>query len=235
MEKVLITGGNRGLGYELVKVFYENNYEVFTVVRTDEAAEKIKHEFKQKCHPIVADLRFDDSKEKIKSALDMLTNEIDIIINNAGIPGREYEIEKVTTEEIEELLNIHCLGVIRSVQSTLGFLKNSANPRIINISSRLGSLSKMSSGEFSNRKFSYSYRIAKAAQNMFTISLNNELQSQGICVNAIHPGKLKTTSGSSDADLIPSEAAMRIFNWVTNLKISESGSFTQPFVEDWSW
>jgi NAD(P)-dependent dehydrogenase (short-subunit alcohol dehydrogenase family) len=70
---------------------------------------------------------------------------------------------------------------------------------------------------------------------MLTISLNNELQSQGICVNAIHPGKLKTTSGSSDADLIPSEAAMRIFNWVTDLKISESGSFAQPFVEDWAW
>jgi short-subunit dehydrogenase len=156
MGKVLITGGNRGLGYELVKVFHENDYEVFTVVRTNEAAEKIKHEFKQKCYPIVADLRFDDSKEKIKSALDMVTNEIDIVINNAGIPGREYEIEKVTTEEIEELLNIHCLGVIRTVQSTLGFLRNSANPRIINISSRLGSLSKMSSGEFSNRKFSYS-------------------------------------------------------------------------------
>ncbi|MBZ9689698.1 SDR family NAD(P)-dependent oxidoreductase [Clostridium estertheticum] len=235
MGKVLITGGNKGLGHELVRVFYENNYEVFTVVRTVEAAEELKYEFKQKCHPIVVDLRFDDSIEKIKSVLAKITTEIDIVINNAGVPGREYEIENVLAEEIEELLNIHCLGVVRTVQGTIDFLRNSTNPRIINISSRLGSLSKMSLGEFGSRNFSYSYRIAKAAQNMLTICLNNELKSQGICVNAIHPGKLKTTSGSSDADLNPNEAAERIFNWIETLKISDSGSFTQPFVGDWPW
>ncbi|WP_102400737.1 SDR family NAD(P)-dependent oxidoreductase [Haloimpatiens massiliensis] len=94
MGKVLITGGNRGLGYELVRVFYDNNYEIFTVVRTNEVAKKMKNDFKQKFYPIVADLRFDDSKKKISSILGMVTNEIDIVINNAGIPGREYEIEK---------------------------------------------------------------------------------------------------------------------------------------------
>lgn len=235
VRTVLITGANRGLGYELLKVFYYNNCVVFPLVRSEESANRLRKEFTNRCYPIVADIRSDDCKEIIKSTLENHTDKLDILINNAGIPGRAYQIENVSSGEVLDLLNVHCLGVIRTVQATIGFLENSTKPRIINVSSRLGSLSKMASGEFKNRNFSYSYRIAKAAQNMLTVCLDQEMKDLGICVVAIHPGKLKTYSGASDADMEPGEAARNIFNWVETLDINHSGIFVQPFTEQFQW
>ena len=74
-------------------------------------------------------------------------------------------------------------------------LAKSDHPRIINVSSRLGSLHKMAN-RVSARHFSYSYRIAKAAQNMLTLCLQQEFENKGISVTAIHPGKLKTDIGA---------------------------------------
>ena len=68
--------------------------------------------------------------------------------------------------------------------------------RVNNISSRLGSLHKMANKEFPQGEFSYSYRIAKAAQNMLTLCLQQEFADKGIRVTAIHPGKLKTDIGA---------------------------------------
>ncbi len=189
--KVLITGANRGLGYELLKVFHLKNYDVFPLVRSEESSHKLLSEFPHRCFPIVADIGLDSCKEIIKTTLDQHTKEIDIVINNAGISGKEYQIEKVTSEEMMNLINIHCLGVMRTVQGSLDFLSNSSNPRIINVSSRLGSLTKMVSDEFKDRYFSYSYRVAKASQNMLTVCLYQELRKKGIHVSAITSWKTK--------------------------------------------
>lgn len=233
--KVLITGANRGLGYELLKVYHANNYDVFPLVRSAESANELLKEFPQKCFPIIADIGLDSCKGIIKSTLEQYTREIDIVINNAGISGKEYQIEEVTSEEMLNLFNIHCLGVMRTVQGTLEFLNNSANPRIINVSSRLGSLTKMISDEFKDRYFSYSYKVAKASQNMLTVSLYQELRKKGIHVSTIHPGKLKTGTASNDADMEASEASLYIFNWIETLSMQQSGVFVEPNVGEMPW
>jgi NAD(P)-dependent dehydrogenase (short-subunit alcohol dehydrogenase family) len=232
---VLITGANRGLGYELLKVFHANNYVVFPLIRNNTALQRIREEFGERCYPIEGDVSLDSCKKSIESTIKKYTNKIDILINNAGIPGVEHQIDKVNTSEVYDLFNVHCLGIIRTVQATLPFLLNSSNPRIINVSSRLGSLSKMASGEFKDRQFSYSYRIAKAAQNMLSICLHNELNSKGVHVSAVHPGRLKTDSGSSDADMEASEAAEFIFKWIQTLNKENSCQYVQPFVTELKW
>lgn len=115
------------------------------------------------------------------------------------------------------------------------YLRKSGNPRVINISSRLGSLQKMSSGEFVNRNFSYSYRMAKAAQNMFTICLSQELEQSRIAVCAVHPGQLLTRGGSTDADTNPADAAHRLFEWAKGIDIGNTGQFVQPMAGDLPW
>ncbi|GAA0349451.1 NAD(P)-dependent dehydrogenase (short-subunit alcohol dehydrogenase family) [Bacillus horti] len=192
----MITGGNRGVGLELVRVFHENGHTVFPVVKRKESLVSLNEMFTDRCHPVLTDISKDEGIAEITSQFSFYANHLDIVINNAGIPGQTYEIEKVSTQELMDLYNIHCLGVVRTVQATLTYLRKSSNPRIINLSSRLGSLSKMSSGEFAKGKFSYSYRIAKAAQNMLTLCLNQELEDIPISVTAIHPGKLQTSSGA---------------------------------------
>lgn len=233
--KVLITGASRGLGYELLKEFYLSNYDIFPLVRSEESSRKLLSEFPHRCFPIVADIGLDSCKEIIKNTLEQHTKEIDIVINNAGISGKEYQIEKVTSEEVMNLINIHCLGVMRTVQGSLDFLNNSSNPRIINVSSRLGSLTKMVSDEFKDRYFSYSYRVAKASQNMLTVCLYQELRKKGIHVSAIHPGKLKTGTASADADMEATEAARYIFDLIESIKLQQSGMFVEPNIGEMPW
>ncbi|MED3476575.1 SDR family NAD(P)-dependent oxidoreductase [Bacillus thuringiensis] len=232
---VLITGASRGLGYELLKKFHTKNYFVFPLVRNDLDAKKIRSEFTDRCHLIQTDISLDSSKKTLEKEVTKFTDKLDIVINNAGIPGKEFEIAKVDLEEINELFNIHCLGVIRTVQATLPYLQKSLNPRIINVSSRLGSLSKMASDEFKNRKFSYSYRIAKASQNMLTICLHNELNPIGIHISAIHPGRLKTQSGASDANKEPFESAESIYEWIQTLNRHNSNQYVEPGIYEFQW
>lgn len=234
-KNILITGGSRGLGYELVKVFHSNNYKVFTIVRNKHASDKLNEDFSLNVFPIITDITSDGCIEVVKTKIKEHTDKIDILINNAGVPGTEWNINKVATQEVNDLFNVHCLGVIRIVQAALEFLVNSTNPKIINVSSRLGSLTKVASDEFKSINTSYSYRIAKAAQNMLTICMQQELKYQGIYVGAIHPGRLKTDSASSDADMEACEAAKNIFQWVEGLKVKDSIGFVQPLVGDLPW
>lgn len=88
----------------------------------------------------------------------------------------------------------------------------------------------MANKEFPQGQFSYSYRIAKAAQNMLTLCLQQELENKGIGVTAIHPGKLKTEIGAFDANLTPAEGAQNIYEWVIELNEGNSGRFIEPGV-----
>lgn len=235
MYKVLITGGNRGLGYELVKVFHQEGNEVFPVVRTSWAAKTLKTEFKKRIYPIVADIGLDKSEMIIKDRLNQLTDQLDILINNAGNSGKGNKIEAVSTEEVQEVFNVHCLGVIRTIKAASQFLERSSFPRVVNVSSRLGSLQMTANHEFAHLQTSYSYRIAKAAQNMLTICLNQELQPKGISVYAIHPGKLKTMHASPDADMEASTGAYNIYQWLAHIEKGTSGEFIQPGVGHLIW
>jgi len=233
-QTVCITGASKGLGFELAKLFYAHQYLVFPLVRTNTAANDLLKEM-PRCHPIVADVTEDACTDILKAALYAHTNVLDILINNAGIPGVAYQIAKVTTQETSELFNVHSLGVIRTVQAALSFLERSSVPRIINISSRLASLSKTASGEFYEGGFSYSYRMAKAAQNMLTLCLDQELRSKGIHVSAVHPGKLNTKCASHDANMDSKEAAEKIFAWCQVAGLHNSGYYVEPGMGKLPW
>ncbi|MGE7883630.1 SDR family NAD(P)-dependent oxidoreductase [Bacillus sp. NPDC094077] len=233
--KVFITGGNRGLGLQLVKVFHENGHIVYPLVRNRKAIEQLNKVFTSRCFPVLADLSDDESTECIKKQVEEYTEYIDLVINNAGIPGKETEVLHTNSEELMGLFNVHCLGVIRAIKGTYSALTKSNHPRIINVSSRLGSLHKMSGKEFPQGQFSYSYRIAKAAQNMLTLCLQQEFADKGIRVTAIHPGKLKTEIGAFDADMTPAEGAQNIYDWVIDSNEDVSGKFIEPGVGELKW
>ncbi|AOZ92563.1 SDR family NAD(P)-dependent oxidoreductase [Paenibacillus crassostreae] len=235
MKKILITGANRGLGYELLKVYINSGSIVYPLVRTRESAELLTQEFTINCYPIISDLNTDDSIYKIDNSLKEITTSIDILINNAGISGRGSLIEEVDTDEVNNLFNIHCLGPIRAVKGSIKYLRNSESPKIINISSRLGSLSRVASGEFNGMGFSYSYRMAKAAQNMLTICLSQELKNENIMVSAVHPGRLITRGGSPDSDTCPSVAAENIYMWISETNIESTGKYMEPNVKEIAW
>ena len=219
--KVLITGGNRGLGLELVKVFLEAGNEVVTIVRSELAKQRIEKEL-PRCVVLLADIT---NYTELKKLEYLKNHTIDILVNNAGTASSGVSVTDTAPEEIEKQFMVHCLGAFNVIKASYSALVRSKQPTIINISSRLGSMSKNALGEFTGKGFSYGYRIGKAAQNMLTQCLSQELETQGFKVCALHPGRLLTASGASDAHMTPYESAQRIYNLLVEEKIENGGYY----------
>jgi NAD(P)-dependent dehydrogenase (short-subunit alcohol dehydrogenase family) len=149
------------------------------------------------------------------------------LVNNAGSRGYVFSINEHPGEEISTLFDVHCLGALRATQSVLPFLRRSAAPLVVNITSRLGSIRRTSAGGFAGQRLSYSYRIAKAAQNMLTLCLHQELHSEGIAVCAVHPGLLLTDSGPPDASTSAEDGARRLAEWILLAESSVAGTYRE--------
>lgn len=215
MKKILITGTSRGLGRSLTTEFYQNGWLVFALARKPQDAEKLGRDFPERCIPIVADVSEDKCERAIREALEQNGGVLDVLINNAGVPGNYKGPAGESAAEVVNIFEVHTAGVYRCTRAALPFLRKSKNPAIVNISSRFGSVSRTASGEYDGMKISYAYRMAKAAQNMFTATLSRDLLEEGIAVCAVHPGRLKTATGYVDADTEPEFAASKMYDLIT--------------------
>src|SRR5690606_2876794 len=148
MKSVLITGASRGLGRALFDHYLALGWVVYPLVRDPAVAdEMIAKAPKGKCYPIISDVCGSNVESLVKDALSD-SGKLDLLINNAGIPGRSSGIENTSATEAEELLNTHVIGALRVTRAAVPFLLNAREPTIINISSRLASLTKSATGEF---------------------------------------------------------------------------------------
>jgi NAD(P)-dependent dehydrogenase (short-subunit alcohol dehydrogenase family) len=235
MKYALVTGCSKGLGKALAFCLLSSGYVVFPIVRRKESEQEWSTAMPGMCYPILADISMDSSIEIIRASVGRHCSSLDILINNAGIPGIEPSLEKTSSLELQALFNVHCLGALRVSQACLPFLKEASAPLILNISSRLGSLGKMSKRDFPEGEFSYSYRVAKAAQNMLTLCMAQELEKWGIKIHAVHPGRMKTDSAAAKATLDPGDAAKAVVEWVERNEKLNTGMFFEPGVGELPW
>ena len=214
MKSVLITGASKGLGYALAEEFLKNNWIVYALARNINSIKILIDKYKDTCIPIQADVTSDNSADIIKKAIESNTNSLDLLINNAGNAEKLFGFDNVSPVDLDNHFKVHVSGAFRIIKSCLPFMENSKDPVIINVSSRKGSIQKINSGEY---RILIPYQVAKAAQNMLTVCLNQEFKDSKIEIYAIHPGNIKTEVAPTDADTEPAESAAKIYNWV-NLK-----------------
>jgi NAD(P)-dependent dehydrogenase (short-subunit alcohol dehydrogenase family) len=117
-------------------------------------------------------------------------------------------------------MRINALGPMLLARQLLPALRRSARPRIVNISSQVGS---MVVGSRVGRDVGYG--ASKAALNMITIKLASRLRDEGMIAIAVHPGYLRTAMGGANADLDPAEAAVQIVDLIEGLTMEQSGTF----------
>ncbi len=212
MNTILITGASKGFGYELLKCFLLNGWQVFPLVRSTRNIQDFIDEYPQTCIPIVADVTEDITKQRITEILEKNTKHLDILVNNAGNKIITKSIFETTEKDMLSHFQVHCVGAMRVTKASYDFLINAKRPIICNITSRKGSLANTNAGMYSNI---YSYQIAKSAQNMLTSCMNQEFKNR-IKIYAIHPGKLRTSCPPPDADTEPEVAANKFYQWVHN-------------------
>lgn len=214
MPAVLITGAGRGFGRELARVFAADAWHVHALLRDPAAGEELKAELAGRGTIILADVGDPAAGAEVERALAEAGNPLELLINNAGHLKKLRGLAVTREEDLEDLFRVHVSGALRITRAALPWLRKARHPLVINISSRFGSLHRVAAGLW---RGIYSYPIAKCAQNMLTVCLDQELRPEGIRVMALHPGRLKTEAAAADADVDPALAAVRLLDWLRTL------------------
>lgn len=204
---VLITGASRGLGYALASQYLQKGYQVFACVRDIDHTQllSLKNQYLDNLLIIPMDVALTSSVQEAAKQVSTHCNQLDLIINNAGIhpQGTLLALEEVNLDNGLEVYNVNAIGALRVAKEFLSLLSKGENPILLNISSEAGSIRNCP------RSKEFHYCMSKAAMNMGSMLLQNYLKEKDnkIKVLAIHPGWIRTDMGGANADLDPLEVA----------------------------
>ena len=189
MTVTLITGGNTGLGFEAARRLNELGHKVYIGSRSEEKGRKAAEELGAEY--LVLDVTSEDSVRKAAAEMKQKEGHLDVLINNAGIPGSYATPRDMTADMVEQVYNTNVFGIVRVTHEFLPLLEESNNPVIVNVSSGLGSFGQVQNPEKMESKVnSLAYCSSKAAVSMLTVQYAKGLP--GIRVNAVDPGPTKT-------------------------------------------
>jgi NAD(P)-dependent dehydrogenase (short-subunit alcohol dehydrogenase family) len=185
MSTILITGANRGLGYEAARRLIEAGHDVWIgardAARGRAAAEALGARF----------VELDVTDDASVTAAAETVGALDVLINNAGILGGRTPVAEVSPGDVAHVFETNVYGLVRVTRAFLPALRRSAHPVIVNVSSGMGSLAVTSDPERVESTFaSLSYPASKSAVNMLTSQYAKALPE--IRVNAVDPGYTAT-------------------------------------------
>jgi len=189
MSTILVTGGNRGLGFETSRQLIAFGHDVWLSARDElrgkAAASQLGARFVQ------LDVTDDES---VQAAFDLVASGpggLDVLINNAGIGSPSKVAEETTASDVAQLYETNVFGVVRVIHAFLPLLLTSTNGVIVNVGSGLGSLTRMSNpGTHESRFPRVDYSSSKSAVSMLTIQY--ALLLPQLRINVVNPGYTAT-------------------------------------------
>lgn len=235
MQRILITGTNRGIGLEMVRQYAQRpNTLIFAACRNpSEAAELNALASQYPGRVIVIQLEVTD-QESISAAAEKVAGKVDgldLLINNAAInPSRPKQLfGEMTAEMMLSILHVNSVAPLMVVQAFAALLKAGVQAKVVNISSGLGSMTRKLTGGL------YGYSPSKAALNMVTRGLAADLKPYGITTISLHPGWVQTDMGSAEADLTPAESVGALLKVVDGLTEKDNGIYLRWDGEALPW
>ena len=213
--RFVVTGANRGIGLEFVKQLTERGEEVDAAARDpDDAADLralVRPGVRLRIHRL--DVVDDASVDAFAEALP--PGGLDVLVNNAGVSGLKGG-EPIDPEDILRVFDVNAVGTLRVVRALLPRLRAGKTRKIVNLTSLLGSIADASGGR-------YAYRLSKAALNMATRLLAEDLRAEGFLTVALHPGWVQTRMGGSAAPVPPEQSIRGMLRIVDGLNAEQSG------------
>jgi NAD(P)-dependent dehydrogenase (short-subunit alcohol dehydrogenase family) len=231
MKTVLITGANKGIGFETARQLAQLNHFVYLGSRNKEhgleAIKKLNDLGITNVETIVIDVADISSVRQARQELERKIDSLDILINNAGIAGEQPQNFSVCSlKNLRKVFDINFFGVIQTTQEFLPLLRKSSQPSIINVSSETGSLTGHSSPDRNPGRDKYhAYGSSKTALNAFTIMLANELRDTGISVNSVTPGHTATDLNQFQGAKTVEQGAVPIVKLATQSHPDITGKF----------
>jgi len=210
----VVTGGNRGIGYELCRQLAAHKIHVIMTSRDPKKGIKARDKLREAGVDVeyhVLDVNSLPSVTEFFSMVESHHGKLDILINNAAIHyDSDQHASDARLKVVLEALDTNLLGPWRTCQAAIPLMQRHGYGRIVNVSSGAGSLSEMKGG-------TPAYSVSKAGLNVLTIKLAAELAGSGILVNAVCPGWVRTDMGGSRAPRTVQEGAKGII-WAATLE-----------------
>ncbi|MER7542676.1 SDR family oxidoreductase [Spirillospora sp. NPDC127506] len=188
----LVTGANKGIGYEIAAGLGALGWSVGVGARDDgrrEAAVAKLRAGGADAFGVPLDVTDDASAAAAAALLEERGGRLDVLVNNAGVTGgMPQEPTKVAPGTMRTVVETNVIGVIRVTNAMLPLLRRSASPRIVNMSSTVGSITRQSEPGAETGPISAAYAPSKSFLNAVTVQYAKELKDTGILINAGCPG-----------------------------------------------
>lgn len=228
---VLITGANRGLGFEFARQYATDGWRVFAACRNPTAAGELRRLAQDRRGRLTAVAMDVTDAESVRNAATQLKDiAIDLLINSAGIAGVPgQKTGHVNYESWSQVLNVNTMGPLRVLESFSDHIAASERKLVVTITSGMGSLTDNTSGG------SIAYRSSKAAVNMVMRSAAIDLAPRGITCVLLNPGWVRTDMGGPKAPLSPQESVTVMRNLIGTLGPDQSGKFYNYDGREYPW
>jgi NAD(P)-dependent dehydrogenase (short-subunit alcohol dehydrogenase family) len=235
---ILITGANRGIGFEFTRQYVHRGERVFATCRQPERAVELQElfeEFPKQLRILPLDVGNLESIRHSHSQVMNSTDSLDLLINNAGVysaKGSRSPQEALGSLDFDDALSVmrtNSIGPILIVQEYLDLLRASKLAKIVNITSGYGSVSNNTS------RYPYYYAASKAALNQLTRSLAFDLRKYKMIALVLDPGWVATEMGGRSAPVSASESVRTMIEVVDRLSSKDNGEFLDRFGEKQDW
>lgn len=219
---IVVTGANRGIGFELVKQLVHKGHTVWLTSRSVEKAELAASEIQKEnpdgtVIPSVLDVTHEASVAEFAGELSNQADHIDVLVNNAGIIVNSTNATDLEIRDLQTTLETNLYGPLLTSRYILPLLRKAQKGKIINVSSEMGSLNDMYGGYGA-------YRISKTALNSLTGVLAKELTGQ-VDVFSVCPGWVKSDMGGAGAPRTLSQGAESIMACIRGENLISGGFY----------
>jgi NAD(P)-dependent dehydrogenase (short-subunit alcohol dehydrogenase family) len=220
-RRVLITGAGQGIGLEWARQEAEAGSTVIATAREPEQSEGLRELGTRRDVAVLPlDVTSEASVEAAALAVEERFGGVDTLVNNAGTYGpRDDRALTAPPDDVRRVLEVNTVGPYRVTRRFLPLLRKGHRPRILFLTSRMGSIGDSPGGG------NYGYRISKAALDMLGANLASDLRSEGIVVLLLHPGWVKTRMGGPGAHLDVQRSVSDLRRVVEKARETQSGSF----------
>ena len=217
-KTALVTGANKGLGYEIAAGLGARGYRVAVGARDrarGEAAVKMLHAAKVDAFAVPLDVTSDRSVTEAAELIGHQGGRLDALVNNAGIsgemgPGWVQDPTMLDLDVVREVVETNVYGVIRVTNAMVALLRRSASPRIVNISSSVGSVSWQADPTIEVGPIMAAYSPTKSYLNAVTVHYARQFAGTNILINAVCPGLVATDFTGFQGRPAPEAAATAV-------------------------
>jgi len=235
---VLITGANRGIGFEFVRQYAVKGWTVIAGARTPDAATDLRELAGQEANISIEKLDVSDSSSVDALAAKLDGVAIDVLINNAGMFGdfASQTFGAIDFDQFDSFMRTNALGPLKMCEAFVEHVKAGSQKKMVSVTSQAGSFGLNSGG----LPGMYFYKSSKAAQNMIMRTVAEDVRAHGIAVCSLSPGMVNT-AGEIPPErrfpglIEPPGSIAGMIAVIDDLTLEQSGQFIRYTKEEQPW